>query len=93
MGYANPDAMLAEMRPSHLAEFIALGDIEPWGDERADLRAGLQTLQMVTAAGAKKTGGGYFELSDFMLDFRPKTEALLAKAKSVFMNFPSKKKG
>lgn len=93
MGYANPDVMLAEMRPSHLAEFIALGDIEPWGDERADLRAALQTMQMVSASGAKRSGGGYFELTDFMLDFRPKAESLLEKAKSVFLNFPSKKKG
>jgi hypothetical protein len=93
LGYANPDAMLAEMKPRHLAEWLAFYRIEPWGETRADIRAALQTMQLVSASGAKPTGGGYFELGDFLLDFRPRAESLLEKAKTVFFNFPSKKKG
>jgi len=93
LGQPNPDAMLAQLRPHHLAEWLAFYRMEPWGDQRADIRAALQTMQLVSASGAKRTGGGYFELADFLLDFRPKSESLLAKAKAVFSNFPSKKKG
>jgi hypothetical protein len=32
-------------------------------------------------------------VADFMLDFRPKSESLLAKAKQVFLNLSTKKKG
>jgi hypothetical protein len=87
------DAMLASIRPTQLAEWMALNDIEPFGDERADLRTALQTMQLAQAQGAKRSDGGYFEVADFMLDFRPKSESLLAKAKQVFLNLSTKKKG
>ena len=85
--------MLASIRPTQLAEWMALNDIDPFGDERADMRTALQTMQLAQVQGAKRPGGGYFELSDFMLDFRPKATKLLAKAKAVFLGLAAKKKG
>jgi hypothetical protein len=43
--------------------------IEPRGEIRADLRAGLQSLHALAASGAKPASGRAFELHDLMLRF------------------------
>jgi len=47
--------------------------LEPWGEERADVRTASQTSFIASATGVTKQGGGKFTTEDFML-FRPKQE-------------------
>jgi len=41
MGEADPDALLTRMTSSQLTEWQALFAEDPWGEERADLRAAI----------------------------------------------------
>ena len=48
--------------------------LEPWGEERADVRTASQTSFIANATGVTKQGGGKFKTEDFML-FRQRPEA------------------
>jgi len=65
LGYASPSRMLAEMRRSELALWLALWQRDPWGEQRADLRAANIALVSATA-GLKKKSGEKWEIWDFM---------------------------
>lgn len=65
LGYASPARMLAEMRRSELGLWWALWQRDPWGEQRADLRAG-QTTMAVAAAWLKKSRGARWEIWDFL---------------------------
>jgi len=47
--------------------------LEPWGEERADIRTASQTSFIAAATGVTKEGGGKFATEDFMM-FRDKPE-------------------
>ena len=95
LGYANPDAMLAEMQPHHLGEWLALYKIDPWGEFRADLRMGIQAAVVANVNRDSKRKPDAYTPADFMPDFAPQKESLLGKAKAVFAALPAtrKKKG
>lgn len=49
-----------------LYEWIEYYEVEPFGDRKADIRNAINCLAVMSAAGAKKTGGRRFEIADFM---------------------------
>lgn len=58
--------MLEDLRPSELGYWAALWGLDPWGEQRADLRAGLTTLH-VANAWLKRDDGRPFDIKDFLL--------------------------
>lgn len=88
--------MLATIDSRQYAEILAMADIEPFGDARGDLQAGIIAAASYGAAGAKKRyGGGDFTASDFMLDFSPPPppptqEELIARTHAVFSSLAAK---
>ena len=57
----------ATLSEHELAEWMAYYSLEPWGEDRADLRAGVIASAVYNAQGAKKRGGGQFAPADFLL--------------------------
>lgn len=51
MGRLDVDALLAELSGAQLAEWRAADRLDPWGEERADLRAGIIAAEIANAAG------------------------------------------
>lgn len=47
--------MLAEMRPSELGTWAAMYEIDPWTEERADLRAGIVASTIANATRVRWT--------------------------------------
>lgn len=75
--------MLAEMTSVQFAEWMAYSKLEPWGEERDDLRMGIiaSTIANVNRGKGQKA----FKPDDFMPQFEPETEEqaaerLIAKA-------------
>ena len=70
LGYANPEYMLASMPWRVFQEWIQYSEIEPFGEERADLRAAIvsATIANCTARGKGKPA---FRPSQFMPEFGP----------------------
>lgn len=66
MGQPNPDAMLAAMTPSQLGEWLAYYEIDPWGEQRADLRAAIVATEIHRAAGSRRSDGQPIEPKQFM---------------------------
>jgi hypothetical protein len=62
------------MRPSVLARWLAVYEIDPWDGNRADLRAGEIAAATVNAQGCKKLDGSYFAPEDFMRYARAQRE-------------------
>jgi hypothetical protein len=62
-------------------------EIEPWGEQRADLRAGIVASTMANTARDPKKKAKPFEASDFMPKFEPsdpqEPNALLAKVEAI----------
>jgi formiminotetrahydrofolate cyclodeaminase len=86
--------MLEEMSSSEVADWMAYERLEPWGEERADLRTGIlaSLVANVTRGKDQKPYGP----AEFMPDFEPKEESdgakteqqdLISKAMSVFGMF------
>ncbi len=74
--------MLAEMTSQQFAEWLAYSRLEPWGEERADLRMGI-VAQTIANANRGKNQKPY-KPQDFMPSFEPvsdeeQTARLLAK--------------
>ena len=59
---------------AELALYRCYYRLEPWGEERADVRVASQTSFIASATGVTKQGGERFSTEDFML-FRDKPEA------------------
>jgi len=70
LGESNPDAMLARMPHRVFLEWIEYTRIEPFGEERADLRAGIVASTIANCL-ARKKGQPAFEVKDFMPNFAP----------------------
>ncbi len=64
--------MLAEMTSPQFAEWLAYSRLEPWGEERADLRMGIvaQTIANTNRGKNQKP----YKPQDFMPSFEPETE-------------------
>lgn len=54
--------------PAELTEWKALYNLDPWGEERADLRVGMLTAMVGNAL--KRKGGRKLRPQDFMLSDR-----------------------
>lgn len=67
----NPDLLLQRMRPSQLAEWAALWMVDPQGEARADLRAGVIASVIANVHRDSKKRPRPFKASDFMLQFGP----------------------
>ena len=64
--------MLAEISSALFAEWLAYSRIEPWGEERADLRAGIVASTIANVNRGKK--GKEFSPADFMPKFETEDE-------------------
>jgi hypothetical protein len=64
--------MLAEMTSAQFAEWLAYSRIEPWGEEREDLRIGI--IASMIANMFREKGKKPAQPSDFILDFEPEDE-------------------
>jgi hypothetical protein len=58
--------MLAKMRPSELGLWAALWRIEPWGDERADLRSAIVASVLANVNRNPQKRSQPFQPKDFM---------------------------
>jgi hypothetical protein len=67
--------MLREMRPSEFGMWLALWKLEPWDEQRADLRVGQVALQVSRSWLKKAAFGGEWSINDF-LPFRRKPKEL-----------------
>jgi hypothetical protein len=74
LGRHDVDGLLDELSSAALAEWLAYFQLEPWGEERADLRAGIvaSTVANVNRPAKRKKA---FEPKDFMPRFDAEPEA------------------
>jgi hypothetical protein len=80
--------MLAGTDPKLIYEWQAYYQLEPFGEERADIRNAITCLTIAGTFGMKKKGGKDFELKDFMPSFdetnrSDKTELTALKAQGL----------
>lgn len=75
LGWPDPDVMLASMPYSLYLEWMQYYELEPFGEERADLRAGIIAATVANCL-ARKKGRPAFRVTDFMplLKAEPKRE-------------------
>ena len=71
LGQPNPDAMLSGMPDRIFTDWMAYANVEPFGEERADLRAGIVASVVANVMGRKK-GQRPYKPSQFMPRFEPK---------------------
>lgn len=92
---ADPGRLLQEMRPSTWGLWRALYAIDPWDEQRADLRQAIATAALVQAQGARRVGGGSFSYLDFMpyVERPPEKTVDLHKRLRAAFGVPPAKKG
>lgn len=66
LGYASPARLIAQLRPSELGYWWALWCSDPWGEERADLRAAIGTSLLANVNRDRKKRAKPFLPEDFM---------------------------
>lgn len=73
--------LLSRVSSAELTEWMAFDLVDPFGAERADLRAGIvaSTIANVNRGKGKKA----YSPKDFMPDYRPKGTRLAAKARAA----------
>ena len=64
--------MLGEISSRDFAEWMAYSRLEPWGEERADLRAGIVASTIANSNRGK--GQKPFKVADFLPSFEPESE-------------------
>ena len=74
VGRLDVDAMLSEISSHTLSEWMAYDRLEPWGEERADLRAGIIAATIANSMRGKK--GKPFKPADFMPKFEMEDEEM-----------------
>ena len=84
LGYANVDAMLASMPRRMLTEWLAFFRRNPFGEERADLRAGIIASAVANAFRGK---GRAARPADFMPRFGKKKKQNMAEMRKVWESF------
>ena len=92
LGYASPARMLGELKPSELGTWAALYEMEPWGEKRADMRAGIIASTLANVNRGKSSEP--FSPSDFMPRFdrsdeKPKA-GIAARLKNFLLGRPNK---
>lgn len=65
--------MLSEISSAQFAEWLAYSRLEPWGEDRDDLRMGI--MASVIANSNRGKGKKPYKPQDFMPDFEPRDEA------------------
>ena len=65
--------MLGEISSRQFAEWMAYSRLEPWGEDRDDLRMGI--VASVIANSNRGKGKKPYKPQDFMPDFEPEDEA------------------
>lgn len=68
------DELLARVSSRELSEWIAYSNLEPWGEKRADLRAGIVASTVANTARDRKKRGKPFSPAEFMPDFDAKEQ-------------------
>jgi len=68
LGQPNPDVMLAQMPWRVFVEWMQYAQVEPFGEERADVRAAIVATTVANCMGREK-GKPPFKLADFMPQF------------------------
>jgi hypothetical protein len=63
------DKMLTELNAKQISEWIAYSNIEPFGEERADLRSAI--IACTIANCNRGSNQAAFKVSDFMPKFEP----------------------
>ena len=74
------DAMLAEMSAKQLREWMEFYRIDPWSEERADIRAAIVAHTVAVSSGASRKDKRPMKIEDFMPEFGAREKA---KAKPV----------
>lgn len=67
---------------SRLVEYMAMYHISPWGDDRADLRAGYVAATQYNVN--RQKGQPTLKVSDFIPDFAPKKRKTGAEMEAIF---------
>lgn len=70
LGYPNPEFMLASMPYRIWRDWVEYNNLEPFGEERADLRAGIVAAVVANCLGRGK-GKPAFKATQFMPKFEP----------------------
>jgi hypothetical protein len=73
MGRPDPDAMRAQMPYRTWRGWVEYNQIEPFGEERADLR--VAQLAAIMANAWRKKGSRRYKIDDFMFDFGSRRRA------------------
>lgn len=68
LGYANPDAMRANMPYRVWLGWLEYSRLEPFGEDRADLRSA-QIAQIMANAWLRRKGQRPYKIEDFAFDF------------------------
>lgn len=71
-----------QMPASRLVEYMAAYQISPWGDERADLRAGYVAATQYNVN--RQRGQRSLKVSDFVPDFKPKKKQTAKEMEMLF---------
>jgi hypothetical protein len=82
MGVLDVDAMLEGMSARSLNEWAAYAGLEPWGEDRADLRAGIVAA---TIANVHRRKGRAYSAKDFMPRFGPRRRQSAEEINSVLI--------
>ena len=61
MGYAHPKTLMRELTSKDIAEWLAYDKLEPFGEARADLRAGMMTAPLYNILASKETPVAHVE--------------------------------
>lgn len=68
--------LLARVSSRELSEWLAYSQVEPWGEERADLRAGIVASTVANTARNAKKRRKPFRPEEFMPTFERKTQTM-----------------
>jgi len=74
LGYPHPRILQREISSLDFAEWLAYQELEPFGEERADLRAGIISATVANTARDPKKRRKPFRPAEFMPEFGPKKE-------------------
>jgi hypothetical protein len=73
---------IEEMPSSRLVEYMAMYQVSPWGEDRADLRAGYIAATQYNVT--RQRGQRALKVSDFLPDFAPKKRQTAAEMEALF---------
>lgn len=84
------EKLLAEITSKELAEWMAFEKIEPWGETRADLRAGIIASTVANRLRGKREPAR--KVTEFMPEFDRRPDPRIGQSvRAAFMNFDKAK--